>query len=486
MANYELASQFCFDLLENEVPDHITYHTSEHTRNVVQACEILASKENVKGEDLMLLKTAALFHDTGFTIDHNDHEKLSCEIAKQKLPEFGYTELQIDRICKMIMATKLPQKPLNHSSEILCDADLIYLGGTDYDYFASKLYKEFKALGRISDKLEWLLLQKEFLKTHRFFTSTARKENSKEKKERLNEVITKLHRATGKKRVKFLDLLWDIILLIAAVIISGFALKGFLLPNHFFDGGISGVSLLVSDLFDVNLAISILVLNIPLIIISYFSIGKRFALRTLIGIIMLSLALWLLPDIVFTNDKLLIAVFGGFFLGIGVGLGIRSGAALDGIDVLALYTFKKTSFSMTEIIMAINCLIFGVAAVKFGIETAMYSILTYFAATLSADYVVEGLQAHIGVTIISSKSETIKSKLVNQLGRAITIYKGERGYLPGQFDVSEDCDIIFTVISRLEMRKLKNLVYDIDDKAFVIANSIKEATGGLLSRRGGY
>jgi uncharacterized membrane-anchored protein YitT (DUF2179 family) len=162
---------------------------------------------------------------------------------------------------------------------------------------------------------------------------------------------------------------------------------------------------------------------------------------------------------------------------------MRAGAALDGIEVLALYTLKRTSFTITEIILGLNILIFTIAALKFGIETALYSILTYFAATRSIDYVVEGLQAYTGVTIISAESEAIKYELVNSLGRGITVYKGERGFLPGNFDVSADCDIIFTVITRLELRKLNNLVHDIDPRAFVFANTIREASGGIIKRR---
>jgi uncharacterized membrane-anchored protein YitT (DUF2179 family) len=166
-----------------------------------------------------------------------------------------------------------------------------------------------------------------------------------------------------------------------------------------------------------------------------------------------------------------------------MGFAMRIGCALDGIEVLALYTRKRTSFTITEIIMAINIVIFSIAGVKFGMETALYSVLTYLAATRTVDYVVEGIEAYTGVTIISGNSELIKQKLVNELGRSITIYKGERGYLPGKFEVSIDCDIIFTVITRLELRKLKNLVYEADPKAFVFANTIKEASGGVLKRR---
>ena len=185
----------------------------------------------------------------------------------------------------------------------------------------------------------------------------------------------------------------------------------------------------------------------------------------------------------FLKLSIIVAVFGGAFLGIGIGLVMRAGAALDGIEVLAFYTMKRTSFTITEIILGINIIIFSVAALKFGIETSLYSVLTYFAATKTIDYVVEGLQAYTGMTIISAKSEEIKHQLVNNLGRGITVYKGERGFLPWKFDVSADCDIIYTVVTRLEMCKLKNLIYEIDSEAFVFANTIKEASGGIIKSR---
>lgn len=185
----------------------------------------------------------------------------------------------------------------------------------------------------------------------------------------------------------------------------------------------------------------------------------------------------------FLKLSIIVAVFGGAFLAIGIGLVMRAGAALDGIEVLALYTLKRTSFTITEIILGINIIIFSFAALKFGIETSLYSVLTYFAATKTIDYVVEGIQAYTGMTIISAKSEEIKHQLINNLGRGITVYKGERGFLPGKFDVSADCDIIYTVVTRLEMRKLKNLIYEIDSEAFVFANTIKEASGGIIKSR---
>lgn len=288
---------------------------------------------------------------------------------------------------------------------------------------------------------------------------------------------------TNKKKPDWREFTQDALFMVIGVTIASFALKNFLVPNHFFDGGVTGVSLLVHELYKFDLAIVIIIFNLPLVIISYFSVGRSFAMKTFVSVVLLGIALTLIPNYPVTTDKLLISIFGGVFLGIGIGLVMRAGAALDGIEVLALYTLKRTSFTITEIILGINIIIFTIAALEFGIETALYSILTYFAATRSIDYVVEGLQAYTGVTIISGKSEDIKHELVNNLGRGITVYKGERGFLPGNFDVSSDCDIIFTVITRLELRKLNNLVHNVDPHAFIFANTIKEASGGIIKRR---
>jgi uncharacterized membrane-anchored protein YitT (DUF2179 family) len=162
---------------------------------------------------------------------------------------------------------------------------------------------------------------------------------------------------------------------------------------------------------------------------------------------------------------------------------MRAGCAVDGIEVLALYTLRRSSLTISEIILGLNIIIFSLAAFKFGIQTALYSMLTYFTASKTIDYVIEGLNAYTGVTIISAKSDEVKHRLVNELGRGITVYKGERGYLPGKFEVHDDCDIIFTIITRLEMRKLKNMVMEVDPNAFVFANTIKETSGGIIKRR---
>ena len=481
---YDLIYSFLINKLEKELPAYLSYHNAAHTKNVIAAVEHLAAAENINGDKLTLLKTAALFHDAGFLQQADGHEEISCIWAWQYLPDYGYNDNQVEIICRTIMATRLPQSPADHLGHILCDGDLYYKDKQEYAANAEKLFKEFKYRGLVKTESEWQLMQLEFLSGHHFFTQAAKNELIDIKEEIVKDLDSRISSSlSGHHQNTVAQLLQDLLLTIIGVTIAGVALKLFLVPNHFFDGGITGISLLVHEIYKFNLGLAILVLNLPLIAISYFSIGKRFALRTLFSVILLGICLLLIPNYAVTADKLLISIFGGAFLGIGIGLIMRTGAALDGIEVLAVYTLKRTSFTISEIILGINIIIFTIAGFRYGIETALYSILTYFTATRCIDYVVEGLQAYTGVTIVSGKSDAIKYQLVNKLGRGITVYKGERGFLPGKFEVSSECDIIFTVITRLELRKLKNLVYDVDPKAFVFANTIKEASGGIIKRR---
>lgn len=481
---YEQVYSILMPRLENELPAYIKYHTAEHTKNVIAAAEQLAISENITGDDLVILKTAALFHDAGFLQQCKGHEEISCNIAREYLPQHGYNDSQVEQVCRIIMATKLPQSPFDLLSRIICDADLFYLGKEGYALNAKKLFEEYKSLGIVKTEVDWQLMQIEFLSAHKFFTKTAIDQLEPTKQKTLQQLRSGVETSIAPHHEdKTMMRIQDALQVLFGVTFAGVALKLFLVPNHFFDGGITGISLLVHEVYHFNLGLVILVLNLPLIIVSYYSVGQRFAFRTLISVILLGICLLIIPNYAVTADKLLISIFGGVFLGIGVGLIMRTGAALDGIEVLAVYTLKRTSFTITEIILGINIIIFTIAGFRFGIETALYSVLTYFTATRCIDYVVEGLQAYTGVTIVSGKSEAIKYQLVNKLGRGITIYKGERGFLPGKYDISSDVDIIFTVITRLELRKLKNLVYEVDPKAFVFANTIKEASGGVIKRR---
>ncbi len=481
---FDKAYSLLIGRLETQLPAYLHYHNADHTKEVIASTETLAYAEEVSERDLIILKTAALFHDCGFLETYTDHEEISCDMAKKWLPQFGYSHDVIDEICELILATKLPQKPKTKLAEIICDADLYYLGTDKYFSGANKLYKELHEAGFVKNREEWRKEEIKFVEGHHYFTATAQKKLNSNLKKTLLQL--KKRNAIPKNPEKFFEAnSWvsDVLFMVVGVVLAAFSLKGFLVPNGFFDGGITGISLLIHEIYHFNLAYIIILANIPFIIICIYAINFNYALKTFFCILLLGICLMILPHYSITSDKLLVSIFGGFFLGAGIGLTMRAGCAIDGIEILALYTWKKTSFTISEIILAINILIFSIAAFRFGIQVSLYSMLTYFTATKTVDYVVEGLEAYVGVTIISGKSEIIKDRLVNEMGRGITIYKGERGFLPGKFDLHSDCDIIFTVITRLEIRKLKNLVSEIDPRSFVFASAIKEASGGIIKRR---
>ena len=261
------------------------------------------------------------------------------------------------------------------------------------------------------------------------------------------------------------------------------AIKGFMIPNRFLDGGMTGIAILLHEIFHINISILVIALNLVFIYLGYRKIGKTFAVQTSIAVLLLSAGLFFIDIGPITTDKLLIAIFGGILIGAGIGLVIRGGGVIDGAEVIAVFTRRKVGFSNSEIIMLINCIIFAVAALEFGIETAMYSVITYFTATRATNYVVDGIEEYTAMNIVSSQQEEIKNFLVNDLGKGITVYKGERGYLPGSYDIKTDCEIIVTIVTRLEIKQIQDTLMTIDPKAFVYVQSIKEATGGILKAK---
>ena len=274
--------------------------------------------------------------------------------------------------------------------------------------------------------------------------------------------------------------LGNMLLIITGVSLAVLAMKGFMIPNHFIDGGVTGISILLHAMFDVNISLLVIGINLIFIYLGYKRIGKTFAVQTAIAIALLSVGLIFVNIKPITEDKLLIAIFGGILIGSGMGLVIRGGGVIDGAEVVAVFTRRKTGFSNSEIIMLINSIIFGIAAFQFGIETTMYCIITYFTASRATDYVVDGIEEYTAMNIVSWQQEEVKSFLVNELGKGITVYKGERGYLPGSFDTKTDCEIIVTIITRLEIKQIQDALLKIDPKAFIFVESIKEAAGGIL------
>lgn len=271
-------------------------------------------------------------------------------------------------------------------------------------------------------------------------------------------------------------------LLALGVLSAGFGLKSFLLPNDFIDGGTVGISLLLAETTRTSLPLLLVLVNIPFIVLGFKTMGREFALKTALGIIGLSLAVAFFPYSIITEDKLLVAVFGGFFLGAGIGFAVRGGGVIDGTEVLAIYLSKKIGLSIGDVIMIINIVIFSVAAYLLSIETALYSILTYLSASKTVDFIIEGIEEYTGVTIISSKSEAIRSMILKKMGRGVTIYKGEKGFRRSD-DANYNINIVYTVLTRLEISKLNTEIERIDPEAFVIMNSIKDTKGGMIKKR---
>ncbi|QIX60758.1 YitT family protein [Hymenobacter lutimineralis] len=274
----------------------------------------------------------------------------------------------------------------------------------------------------------------------------------------------------------------QVALVVAGIFSAAIGLKGFLLPNEFIDGGVTGISLLTNQLTGISLSLLIVIINIPFIILGYFQLGRAFALRTFLAIVGLALVLLVISFPVIAKDKLLIAVFGGFFLGAGIGLAMRGGAVLDGTEILAVYISRKTPLSVGDIILVINILIFGVAALLLSIDTALYSILAYLSAAKTIDFIIEGIEEYTGVTIISQRSEDIRRMVTETLGRGATLYVGKRGY-GTRGDQLQSMDIIFTVVTRLEVARLTEEIDKLDPQAFVVMSSVRETKGGLVKKR---
>jgi uncharacterized membrane-anchored protein YitT (DUF2179 family) len=282
-------------------------------------------------------------------------------------------------------------------------------------------------------------------------------------------------------KINAIRLFKDFILITLGVFSAAFGFKGFLLTNHFIDGGATGISLLISALTGTPLYVLLILVNIPFVVLAYFVIGKAFAIKTGIAISGLALVVATIAFPNVTNDNLLVAIFGGFFLGAGIGLSIRGGAVIDGTEVLAIFLSRKLGTTIGDIIIAINVLIFGAAAYFLSIEIALYSMVTYWSASKTLDFVVEGIEEYTGVTIISAYSDKIRKMIIEKLGRGVTVYNGRRGF--GKMGETREIEIIYTVVTRLELNRLNTEIEIIDPKAFVVMNSVKDTKGGMIKKR---
>lgn len=274
----------------------------------------------------------------------------------------------------------------------------------------------------------------------------------------------------------------DVIFICLGVLMASIGLKGFLLPNNFLDGGAMGVALLFQILTDWDLSILIIIVNLPFIILGKRQVSLEFAIKSSIAIVALASLVHFIELPTITEDKLLISVFGGFFLGAGIGLSIRGGSVIDGTEVLAISISRKSSLTVGDFIAVFNIILFGLAALIISIETAMYSMLTYLAASKTIDFILNGIEEYIGVMTVSDEAEEIKETIVEKLGRGITVFRSDGGY-GKKGNAHPDRKILFCVVTRLEVAKLLLEIEKIDPAAFIIQYPIRDTKGGMIKKR---
>lgn len=269
------------------------------------------------------------------------------------------------------------------------------------------------------------------------------------------------------------------LLILLGILSAGMGIKGFLLSSHFIDGGVTGISMLISMVSSTPLSIWIVVVNLPFVAVGYRQIGGAFALRSVLAIGGLSVVLATIPFPDVTPDLVLTAVFGGFFLGAGIGLAVRGGAVLDGTEIAALLISRQSHlFKVGDVILLFNVALFLVAMSVLGVDKALYSILTYVAAARTLDFVIHGIEEYTAITIVSRASGEIAAQIMANLGRGVTVYKGRGGLS------FEDQDILYCVVTRLEVGRVKNIAQGLDESAFITYHALADVQGGMVKHRG--
>ncbi len=266
-------------------------------------------------------------------------------------------------------------------------------------------------------------------------------------------------------------------LLLGALLVA-VSIELFLIPNQIIDGGIIGISMMTSYLTGIELGIILFVLNLPFLILGYKLIGKTFTINTLIAVTLLAICVTIVKYFsIDLNDQMLAAIFGGILLGIGVGVIIRFGGALDGTEIVAIITTKKIGFSVGEIIMFINVFILGSAGFVYSWPSAMYSLITYFIAFKTIDIVLEGLDESKSVMIITSNPDEIAEAIIHRLGRGVTHIYAKGGYS------REDKEILYCIVTRLEVAKLKSIVAEHDEHAMIAIEHVADVMGGGFNKK---
>ncbi len=268
--------------------------------------------------------------------------------------------------------------------------------------------------------------------------------------------------------------------ILIGILSASFGLESFLIPNGFIDGGVTGISMLMMHISGIPLYYWIVLINIPFIIMGAINVNKRFALLSIVAIGLLALAIAFTPFTSVTDDKLLISIFGGFFLGLGIGFAVRGNSVIDGTEILALAVSKRSFLSVGDTILVLNIFIFSFAGYLLGIEAALYSLITYFVASKTVDFVIHGIEEYYGLTIVSAKHDEVKRLLMDELKKSVTLYNARGGKAAGE---TENMEVIYTIVTRLEVNRVVRKVLEVDPKAFVAEHIMGDVHGGIVKRK---
>jgi uncharacterized membrane-anchored protein YitT (DUF2179 family) len=275
----------------------------------------------------------------------------------------------------------------------------------------------------------------------------------------------------------------EIFYISAGIFLASIGLKMFLLPNGFLDGGVTGIAILLSELFGFDISVMLLVVSIPFLALAWFNLSKRILVKSALSILALAVVIHFENFTAITDDKLLIAIFGGLFLGAGIGLAIKNGAVLDGSEILGIYINERLGISIGKVVMIFNAILFATTAILLSLEVALYSILTFLVTAKIIDFVIEGFEDYVGLMIVSDFNDQINQKLTIQLKTGTTLYKGSGGYgKRGAQGAKNDKEIIHTVINRIDIKRTYSIVNDIDPDAFIIEFDVNNMKGGMSSR----
>ena len=262
--------------------------------------------------------------------------------------------------------------------------------------------------------------------------------------------------------------------------LASIGLKAFLLPNGFLDGGVTGISILLNKITGFEISIILPVISIPFFVIGWFTVSKRIVIRSLISVLILSLVIHFENFQPITDDKLLISIFGGLFLGAGIGIAIKNGSVLDGSEILGIFVNERTGISIGLIIFWFNVVLFLLAGFLFSLEVAMYSVLTYIITAKTIDLILEGFEDYVGLMIVTSKSGEMQKALLKDIGQGMTIYQGTKGY--GSQGEKQNLEIIHTVVNRIDTKKVYRVLKKVDKDALVIEFDVNKVSGGVLRK----